>query len=511
MSAFTISVSSNTITIGDGTLGLKNTDMPVLDSGGSATTQWVQDIFFSFYTQTGTPTTFIYTPLNLTTFTFTAHDYGMMLANLFPNLYSNSNYNTIQTEYPEFGPNFARLRGTDITVSPSYGLKDVFEDEVFSPLPATATNAQGWVFTDYGIGTKALNANMSTLADTNMTAVHLTSIDPITGDKTSTSYDAVSSNLPNTIIIYTNLFSSAFSNGAYTQIQPFQFLAIWAILSRISLTNYPTKNPIAYINTLTDTFWLRRGTSTIFTRDNRKDANYGCFGNYLLSVMGYNPLGGGASYDIPIVPAFGFLFEYGIINYIVSNYASATPSVTDPTLGCLYNAGYAIDVFGNKALRGNVKAVNDSKVYRRLMMFYCAAVEKGIALGNSFGTDFIANTEVEILNVNPSFPNVAAFYQAGANFLQNGEYAYFFKYMSGIPYASSNLFNVFVAPYILWSANVLALPNTLALKKAYKRGQSSMLGGSILNGLTETIHLNLGIADMTNAERQDLENYSYPP
>ncbi len=510
MAAFNVTVSTNTITISEGDVSLKNTNMPIL-GGAGGTAQWTNDIFFSIYTRVGGA--FLnYSAFSLASFTFTSHDIGMMLAALFPNFYSNANASTLQTDYPEFGPSFARLNGTDITVAPSYNLSTTFDDTAYTISAVTnISNASPWVFTHFGTACGVLEGQIVVnLGASPLSAICLSSIDPTNAAARQQAgiYDEVGSSASTIYVVYTNLFSNAFSNGG--MLHPYQFLAIWPIFARIGLTNTPSKKPLAFLDVLMDTFWLRRGESTFFERSLRKNATYGAFGNYLLSVFNYNPEGGAASWDIPVVPIFSSLPEYAAIRkYIFSNVTFRT---TATALQFVWNAGYTGSA-PSKVLVGNVDAGGFPKVYRRLMMVYCACVEYDIANTSTAGATFISNTESAILTQNPEFATIQDFYQAGATALANGEYAHFFKYASTIPYGgSSNVFATFVAPYISWSANVLALPETLALNKNLAYAQLGILGSSIAyNQVTTIINTNLGIANMDSTEATNCRTYSYTP
>jgi hypothetical protein len=289
MATFNVSVSTNTITISDGTPSLKNVSMPVLGEAGG-TAQWTNDIFFTVYQRFG-GATYFYSPYNLPALgsgssDLNPHDVGMMLATLFPNFYNNANASTIQTEYPEFGPSFARLNGTDITVSPSYNLTAAFNDDAYTIGGTTAIgNTVPWIFTQFGIGDKGFaNTIANNLAGTPSYAVCLTDVNPAgtTSEKQTAFFDAVGSGASNIFVVYTNIFTTAFTNGQ--MLHPYQFLAIWPVLARITVNTNPGKNPIAFLNTLFDTMWMRRGKSVYFDRDARRGTTYGCFGNYLLST-----------------------------------------------------------------------------------------------------------------------------------------------------------------------------------------------------------------------------------
>jgi hypothetical protein len=521
MTAFNVTQSGNTITISNGIAGLKNVNMPGIGSGVPNNVQWKEDIFFQFWDKFG-GMTYFYSQKDLSTYTFTAHDIGMMLAMLFPNFYNNANANTIQTDYPEFGPLFARLNGADITISPSYAFSTTFDDTVYTPSgggAANKDNAKGYVFQHYGLcGTT--NSNMSSFANASLTGVHLTSNDPaFPAERLNGYYDATNSGLTQAIVIYTNLFTTAFSNNG--MIHPFQFLAIWPLLARISKTDDPTRNPIAFMGTSMDTLWMKRGSSNFFNRGARKNTTYGCFGNYLLSIFNYNPLGLTNSWDIPIVPVFANLFEYANAKIKMNAYFNsfpASPKANDQAIAALWDSGYLSGP--PKNFSGNIKPDNE-KVFRRLMMLYCAALERD----NTFGENFITNTENQIKALYPIYAaDISLFYQSGASLLSNGEYAYMWKYASTVAYTPSggaltNVFAYFIAPYIpSWSANVLALPNVLALSSNYIDGQNALFSGStILNTAISTVVGGLAIgagtniSDMDATQMNNITNYSYTP
>ncbi len=524
MTAFNINIVGNTITISDGIAGLKNVNVPIIGgAGGNA--QWNNDIFFSFYTRNFMGGQYTYSTYAIDGYTFNAHDIGMMLAMLFPNFYNNANANTIQADYPEFGSLFARLNGTDITIAPSYEFALDFDDTVYTPSGGGSidkNNAIGCAFIHFGVGAASSNLN-NEIGNfcTSTYGVHLTSANPtIALERQNDGYydctQGASVQQP-IYIVYTNLFSNAFSNGG--MIHPFQFLSIWPIMARKLKSDNPTKNPIAFIDTLFDTSWLRRGVSTYFDRTARKDTTYGCFGNYFMSIFNYNPLGLANSWDIPIVPIFMNFPEYVAIKRRINTLSNdSNVSTTWGTMDNLYSSGYQggllVPPF-NYIYTGNVKA-NDRKVFRRLIMYYCAAIERGIAEANTFGTTFVDNTENAILTYNPTL-TLNQFYSSGASLLDSGEYAHFFKYAISVPYTPSggaltNVFEHFVAPYISWAQNVRDLATTLPLTKNFQHGQVQTFGAStIANTGLNTIKTNWGITNMSNAERQDVENYVYTP
>jgi hypothetical protein len=518
MASFNVSVSGNTLTISEGDVSLKNVNMPIL-GGSGGTTQWNNDIFFSVYQRFG-GATYFYSAYNLPAIgvganDLNAHDIGMVLATLFPNLYNNPNANTIQTDYPEFGPSFARLNGTDINTSPSYALTANFNDDAYTVGGTTdVTNTVPWIFTQFGIGDKGFASTISNnLAGSPSYAICLTGNNPVgtLTDKQTSFCDAVPSGALNVFVVYTNIFTNAFSNGQ--MIHPYQFLAIWPVLARISINTNTGKNPIAFLNTLFDTFWMKRGTSTYFDRTARRDTTYGCFGNYLLSVFNFNTAGGASAWNIPVIPAFSAVPEYAIIKYIVNNFTpGGTQSATLSGIGTLWNAGYSGSGF-TKTLIGNVDSNGLAKVYRRLMMFYCAAIERGNAEASGYGTTFISNTETQILATNPEYATVADFYQAGANALTPGEYAYFFKYAKGIPLGGSNVFDTYVSPYLSWAADVNSLPvASYPVNKAFVEADrlfqfSTILSPAIYSIITTT----KGISYMSGAEANDFITYVYPP
>ncbi len=521
MTAFNFTQSGNSITISNGIAGLKDVDMPGIGVGVPNNVQWKEDIFFQFWDKFG-GMTYFYSQKDLSTYTFTSHDIGMMLAILFPNLYNNANASTIQNDYPEFGPLFARLNGTDITISPSYALSTTFDDIVYTPSGGGATNkdnAKGYVFQHFGL-CGITNSNMSSFANNSLTGVHLTSYDPsFPAERQNSYYDATNSGLTQGIVVYTNLFTTAFSNNG--MIHPFQFLAIWPLLARISKTDDPTRNPIAFIGTAMDTMWMKRGSSNFFNRGARQNTTYGCFGNYLLSIFNYNPLGLTNSWDIPVVPVFGNIFEYASAKVKMNTYFNSspiTPKANDQAIAALWDNGYS-GSSPNKNLYGNIKP-NNKKVFRRLIMLYCAALERD----NTFGQNFITNTETEIKNAYPIYvADISLFYQSGASLLSSGEYAYMWKYATTVAYTPAgggltNVFAYFVAPYISWSANVLALPNILALGSNYINGQNALFSGStILNSAISTVVNGLAIgagtniSDMDASQMTNITNYSYTP
>ncbi len=517
MAAFNITTVGGTITITEGdpiNIPLKNVNMPLINSV-SGTTQWKEDIFFKVYDRTGAPP-YIYDEVqfDLIGINFTAHDLGMMLAMLFPNLYNNTYANTIQTDYPEFGPLFSRLNGTDILAFPSYEFSTNFDDSAYdNGTTISLNNASGCVLTHFGIGTQVLNAECASLCNGSaLIAVHVTGIDPANPFTIEdTFYGATPSNVATTYVVYTNLFTTAFSNYISPKtpmIHPFQFLAVWPIFARFLRFFYPTLKPTCFSNWLFDTFWLQRGESTYFDRTLRLDTIYGAFGNYLLSVFNYNPLGGVYAWDIPVLPVFSSLTEYSVTKILIDNYANTsptTPSANDPELSVLWNGGFD-GLSPTTSLSGNIVS-GEKKVFRRLIIAYCAALSHSTVFGNAF----ITNTESAILAKYPSL-TLPQFYQSGASQLNNGEYAHMWKYASQIAYGGSNVFSVFVNPYISWGANVTNLPHVLALNKNFRHGQNQLFLNTVLNTqLVTTISTNLGLSDMTGQDKQNVEDYVYPP
>lgn len=284
MAIFNVSVSGNEIIITEGTIALKNTPMPLLD-GSPATTEWVNDIFFRIYVRTGTSAgAFSFNPVNWTS--LNTHDIGMLLATIFPNLYSNANAAAIEAEYPEFTPLFARLNGDPIGAGSAYNFANTFDETAFGS-PASNSNAIPCVLTHFGIGT-LLNGYVPVGAGAAGTfGVHLTSYDPTDAATVNDSlYTGILANVGVQYIVYSNLLLDAFSNYGTVPggIQPFQFLAMWPPVARLIQSIEPTRNPVMYLNTLLDTMWLRRGTPAYFNRAARLNNLYGATGNYLLSV-----------------------------------------------------------------------------------------------------------------------------------------------------------------------------------------------------------------------------------
>lgn len=517
MAAFSVSVVGGTITISEGdpiNIPLKNVNMPLIDNV-VGTTQWKENIFFKVYDRTGaSPYIYDEVQFDLIGINFTAHDFGMMLAMLLPNLYNNVHANTLQTQYPEFGPLFSRLNGTDILTAPSYEFSANFDDSAYdNGTTISLNNASGCVFTHFGIGTQVLNTQCSSLCNGSaLIAVHVTGIDPANPFTIEdTFYGATPSNVATTYVVYTNLFTTAFSNyidPKNPMIHPFQFLAIWPIFARFLKHFYPTLNPTCFTNWLFDTFWLQRGQSTYFDRTLRLDTTYGAFGNYLLSVFNYNPLGGVNAWNIPVLPVFGSTPEYAVTKILIDNYANtspATPSANDPDLSVLWNGGFD-GLSPTTSLSGNIVS-GEKKVFRRLIIAYCAALSHSTIFGNAF----ITNTENAILAKYPSL-TLPQFYQSGASQLANGEYAHMWKYASQIAYGGSNVFSVFVNPYISWGASVTALPNVLSLEKNFRHGQNQIFLNTVLNTqLTTTINTTLGLGEMNGSEKRNVEDYVYTP
>ena len=516
MAIFNVTTVNNTITISDGTPSLKNVAMPLLD-GTLSTTEWVNDIFFTLYQRTGISAgAFSFTPVNWAT--LTTHDVGMLLATIFPNLYSNVNAAAIETEHPEFTPLFARLNGDPIGTGSAYNFASSFDESAFGT-PASNSNSIPCILTHFGIGT-ILNGYIPVGGGAAGTyGVHLTGYDPTdTGTRNDSFYTGTLANVGVQYIVYSNLLTNAFSSYGSIPggIQPFQFLAMWPPIARLLKTLEPTRNPALYLNSLLDTMWLRRGVPAYFNRAARLNSTYGATGNYLLSVFNYNPSApAGESWDIPVFPMFSSLFEHEIINIDMRvKLPGLVSSPISTAIGIQYNGGIAQVVPPNYDLVGNL-ARGSKKVYRRLIMMYTAAVEYDIDNLSTLGQTFIDTTEAVITGLHGITP--AVFYQEAAALLEDGEYAYFFKFTSEVAFtptggAATTIFNHFVNPYITWGANVIALPTAFNFKRNYATAQAALFTNCpILNTAINDALTALNISDMSAGQQTAVQAYAYPP
>ncbi len=516
MTIFNVTTSGNEILITDGSINLKNIDMPLFD-GTLNTTQWINDIFFRLYQRTGSGVgSYSFSSVNWAT--LNNHDIGMMLATIFPNLYNNPNITAIQTEYPEFTPLFARLNGQPIGSGSAYNFANTFDQTAFGT-PANLSNSTTCILTHFGIGNVLDDYIPTGGASAGKYGIHLTSYDPTdTLTRDESFYTGALADVGVQYIIYSNLLFDAFSNYGNVPggIQPFQMLAMWPPISRLLKTVEPTKNPVLYLNALIDTMWLQRGTSTYFNRTSRLNTTYGATGNYLLSVFNYNPSApSGESWDIPVFPLFSSLFEHEIVTIDLRNKLPlGVTSAVDNNIAIQYNGGIAQNLSAQYEYTGNL-ALNNKKVFRRLIMLYIAAIEYDVDNASTLGQDFIDATEAKITELHGITPST--FYQQAASLLNDGEYAYFFKFASQVAFTPTggsltNVFAYFVNPYITWGANVLALPVAFNFKRNYVAAQTALFSNcAILNTQITNALTTLGINNMTNGQMNAVQAYVYPP
>jgi hypothetical protein len=516
MAAFTVTTNTNTITISEGDISLKNTNMPILD-GNYSTTQWIEDIYFKLYLRSGsTPGTYAFAPVNWQT--LTSHDIGMVLATLFPNLYNNPNAGTLQTEYPEFTPLFARLNGSPLGSGSAYNFANTFDQTAFGT-PADTNNTTTCILTQFGIGNLLDDHIPVGGAAAGSYGIHITAIDPTNPAVRNTSfYTGTNAAVSVQYIVHSNLLSTAFSTYGENQggIQPFQFLAMWIPISRLLKTLEPTKNPVLYLNTLLDTMWLRRGLTNYFNRSARLDNTYGATGNYLLSIFNFNPSApSGESWSVPVFPLFSSLFEHEIVNKdIYVKLPLGVASAIDVALGIQYNAGVTVASGPIYTLTGNI-AANNKKVYRRLIMLYTACAEYDLDNPGGLGQAFIDATETLI--VAQTGLTLSQFYQSGASLLSSGEYAYFFKFTSEVAFtptggSATTIFGHFVNPYISWGANVLALVDTFNFKRNFTTAQTALYTNCpVLDTAINAALTAFNIPNMNAGQQAQIIAYQYTP
>ena len=515
---FTTTITANEILIspvggGASTIATTPVDRLGYTTEFGSTALWQNPIWFRFYepTATGVP---LGTLRNFKTVdietkfgaTFTADDISKMLSIMFANYYTTTAVlkADIQTSVPLITNIFERLNDDTIT--------NPWDTSCPTINTSTAIKAIA-LFQDYGIGfTPSYNLNYAgeTSIGTIYKEVHLTAIDPL-ADPTlypakyrylmSTEEQILSKagNRTKGLLIYTNLFNDAFSSAG--MLHYFQFIAIWPIVARIiqQIQDFSTNyTPIAYINTLLDSTFIQKGLG-YFNRSARVNLSYGWFGNSIFSFCNSFRLTGAtsATANAVIAPFIGYS-EYNIMKNMEATWATGDTLPFNNNIPCIW---------AGESPNGNI-AQNDGKAFIRLIMYFTACIERiGSALAK---TNVIDPTQTNIVTAY-GLSNISQYYQGCANQLAVGSYSYFLRYAQNVSYDGSNVFDVFIAPYIpSWSATISSL-DLLAL--------GSYSQNTITNFLSPVTNLGTYYANsiggpyhtaMTSPQESTLVGYTYP-
>lgn len=241
-----------------------------------------ESIFFKFYECNDSTGTKVYTPLDVSSAFANATVMERFATMVFLIYYQNSSLvSELSSVANSFEPLSQRLGGV---ISPSTPLASSIT------MPAAGSNFVEFVSMGAGsfFGAGLINANSAydgaaSPWGTRVAQVHLTSTDPLGTapiealyDNTDTGCWKFSDFNCNGIIVYTNLFTTAFSAAGLSVWS--QILCVFPLISFIKNAQYA-----CVFNTI-DSSFLRNGLG-FFDRAARRDSFYGWSGNYILSIF----------------------------------------------------------------------------------------------------------------------------------------------------------------------------------------------------------------------------------
>jgi len=349
------------------------------------------DIFFKFYQQTVSGGSTSYSTVNITGVSTTA--INRFLTYLFLCYYNNSTLiGELNNEADDLverlkGQTISTLFSTSCNNLPSASANPTYVEFIHMGL-------NSWYGATYINGGNSTAQTTSQMYGTRAGQVHITSVDP-TGGSLDTLYDNSDSGCwknfdfnANKYIVYTNLFSNAFSDRSASHWA--QYLCLWPIFADLLSANY------ACIFTDLDSAFLKEGLG-YFDRASRVNATNGWSGNYILSQFN--------EWSIPVIcPTWGLsrmsmLFaEAPIINSLSSK------SLNDQNVYYRWIGGDAdgnIDQSLEKVSRSLLPAywagdINNYSAIRTSTNSAIVSAHGGTA--NSFFTSSLNNIPVEGVN-----------------------------------------------------------------------------------------------------------------
>lgn len=377
----------------------------------SATNAMVDDIFFKFYRCDDSGVTKSYSALDISSSIADSTIESRFLTMLFTQYYGN---NTIVTDIGGSFPDIAeRLNGVE---TPTTNLASSLT------MPASSSNFVEFVGMGVGswLGANYINGNSigrpTSVWGTRVGQVHITSVDPL--NSPNALYDNTDSGCWNFdsfncdgIIVYTNLFSGAFSAQGLSCWS--QMLCVWPILADTLNAGFA-----CVFNTLDQSF-LSSGLE-YFDRSGRVGTYYGWSGNYLQSIFN--------DWGIPVVSPIWSLSELSIAAYLT--YGGLGGSTAN-NYGDITNQAKQFRFVGPTSVN-NVNAVNEKSARSLFPLLWANECRRG---NSNTTTSIIPSFETRVTST-LGYASVSSYFATSLD-ISEGYNSHIYKYILNNSFTST--------------------------------------------------------------------------
>jgi hypothetical protein len=441
MSSVTITTPANNHIVVSSTraqgLGSVNRIGPAQIARTSSTNAMIGDIFFKFYRCDDSSGSKVYTALDVSSAIANSTIQSRFLTMLMIQYYQDTTIvNDIGGSFPDLAE---RLSGVG---TPTTNLATSIT------MPGSSANFVEFVGMGLGsyVGAEFINGNSTERASsvwgTRVGQVHLTDVDPTVSpvnalydnsDAGCWSFDRYNCD---GIIVYTNLFGSAFSaSGASCWSQ---MLCVWPILASTLSAEY------ACVFNNYDQSFLKSGLG-YFARDARVDTYYGWAGNYLQSIFN--------DWGIPVISPIWCMSDLAMASYV--SYSTLGQNNFN-NYGSLTDQAKAFRFVGPKAAE-NVDAVNEKAVRSLLPLLWANECRWGTS---SAVSGAVPNFETSVSNL--GYASVTNYMNAALGTSPEGYNAHIYKYILNNESHPSNTptsTRSYITNGVSWSSKLAAQPS----------------------------------------------------